>query len=226
VPQLVELKAARPLASGAYRDVFQHPGDEGLLIKVIKPLFAEREARRANWFEKWQGLGAYKSLLREIEKYLVLRERGQHDLSFIQHFAGIVETDLGLGMVVRKVRGRDGGLAPTLTEIVRARGLDPDLVARIGALRDDVIRHHVVFGDISANNIVEAADAEHGHRLVIIDGLSDRLWLPVNSLSLTFYRAYCDRRFARMMDMLHAIDRSREAPMAVAAGGGKGLLQG
>ena len=219
MPQLVELKAARPLASGAYRDVFQHPGDDGLLIKVIRPLFAKRDARRANWFEKWQGLGAYKSLMREIEKYLVLRERGQHDLPFIQHFAGIIETDLGLGMVVRKVRARDGGLAPTLAEVVRAHGLDPDLVARIDALRGDVIRHHVVFGDISANNIVEAADAEHGHRLVIIDGLNDRLWLPVNSLSVTFYRAYCDRRFARMMDMLRAIDLSREAPLAVPAGG-------
>ena len=219
MPLLVELKAARPLASGAYRDVFQHPGDDGLLIKVIKPLFAERDARRDNWFEKWQGLGAYKSLMREIEKYLVLRGRGQHDLPFIQHFAGIVETDLGLGMVVRKVRARDGGLAPTLAEIVRTRGLDPDLVARIDALRDDVIRHHVVFGDISANNIVEAADAEHSHRLVIIDGLNDRLWLPVNSLSVTFYRAYCDRRFARMMDILRTVDLSRETPIAVPAGG-------
>ena len=219
MPQLVELKAARPLASGAYRDVFQHPGDDGLLIKVIRPLFAKRDAQRANWFEKWQGLGAYKGLMREIANYVVLRERGQHDLPFIQHFAGIVETDFGFGMVVRKVRGRDGGLAPTLAEVVRTRGLDPYLVARIDALRDDVIRHHVVFGDISANNIVEAADAEHGHRLVIIDGLNDRLWLPVNSLSVTFYRAYCDRRFARMMDMLRAIDLSREAPLAVPAGG-------
>ena len=77
----------------------------------------------------------------------------------------------------------------------------------------------VVFGDISANNIVEAADAEHGHRLVIIDGLNDRLWLPVNSLCVTFYRAYCDRRFARMMHILRAIDLSREAPLAVPAGG-------
>lgn len=215
---LVELKAARPLVSGAYRNVYQHPSDPGLLIKVIMPHVFEQHADRANWYDRWRGVGAYKSLLREIEKYVVLRGRGQHDLPFIQHFAGIVETDLGLGMVVGKVRGRDGGLAPTLTEIVRANGLDADLVARIAALRDDVIRHHVVFGDISANNIVEAADAAHGHRLVIIDGLSDRLWLPVNSLSLTFYRAYCDRRFARMMEALREIDRSRDAAEPVPAG--------
>jgi hypothetical protein len=223
---LVELKNARPLVSGAYRNVYQHPSDPDLLIKVIMPHVFERHAARAGWFDKWQGVGAYRSLLREIEKYLVLRGRGQHNLPFIQHFAGIVETDLGLGMVVGKVRGRDGGLAPTLTELVREKGLDADLIARINALRDDVVRHHVVFGDISANNIVEAADSEHAHRLVIIDGLSDRLWLPVNSLSLTFYRAYCDRRFARMMDVLRNIDRDREAAEPVPAGGGRGLPQG
>ena len=222
MPPLLELKSARPLVSGAYRDVFQHPGDDRLLVKVIKPIFAERDAQRANWFDKWRGLGAYKSLLREIEKYIVLRGRGQHDLPFIQHFAGMVETDLGLGMVVHKVRGRNGGLAPTLAEIVRIRGLDADVIARIEALRDDVIRHHVVFGDVSANNIVEAADAGHGHRLVIIDGLNDHLWLPINSMSRTFYRVYCDRRFARMMQTLRQIDRTRgatEAAEALPAGG-------
>jgi hypothetical protein len=217
---LVELKNAHPLVSGAYRDVYQHPSDGDLLVKVIKPLYVDRHAMRAKWYDAWLGVGHYKSLLREIEKYLILRRRGQHDLPFIQHFSGIAETDLGLGMVVRKVKDRDGALAPTIAGVVRAQGLSPDLIARIGALRDDVIRHHVVFGDISANNIVEAADAEHAHRLVIIDGLSDRLWLPVNSLSLTFYRAYCDRRFARMMDVLRNIDRIREAAEPVPAGGG------
>jgi hypothetical protein len=200
--------------SGAYRDVYQHPADTGLLVKVIKPLVVERYAKRANWYEARVGAGHYKTLLREIEKYVVLHRRGQQNLPFIQHFIGLVETDLGLGMIVSKVRGRDGGLAPTLTEIVRARGLNAELSARIHALRDDVIRHHVVFGDISANNIVEAADAQHGHRLVIIDGLNDRLWLPVNAMSRTFYRIYCDRRFARMMQVLAKVDRERAAEAA------------
>lgn len=223
---LVELKDADPLVSGAYRDIFQHPSEPDLLIKVIRPLFVTRDARRASWYKSWQGVGPYRVLLGEVEEYFVLHHRGQHELPFIQHFAGIIETDRGLGMLVRKVRGRDGGLAPTVADLVREKGLDADLIARIGALRGDLIRHHVVFGDISAGNIVEAADAAHGHRLVIIDGLGDRLWLPVNSLSLTFYRAYCDRRFARMMAALREIDRSRAVAKPAPAGGGPGLLQG
>ena len=138
---LLELKGSRPLVSGAYRDVFQHPLEDHHLVKVIKPLFVERQARRARRYDYLRGIGAYKGLLREVEKYLVLRSRGQHGLPFIQHFAGIVETDLGLGMVVRKVRGPDGRLAPTLAAIVRTRGLSAELVGRVRALRDDVIAH-------------------------------------------------------------------------------------
>jgi hypothetical protein len=214
LPQLIKLHAASPLVSGAYRNVYQHPHHDDLLVKVIKPIVIERHAARARWYDSWYGSGYYKALLREIEKYLVLQRRGQQDLPFIQHFVGLIETDVGLGMVVSKVSGRDGKLAPTLLEIVRARGLDTELASRIAALRDDVIRNHVVFGDVSASNIVEAADAPHGHRLVIIDGLNDRLWLPVNFMSRSFNRMYCERRFARMMQSLVAIDRERTADAA------------
>lgn len=209
----IELKGARPLVSGAYRDVYQHPLDDDLLIKTIKPIVIERYAGRANWYRSRYGIGHYKNFLREIEEYLVLRRRGQHSLPFIQHFAGVVETDLGLGMVVRKVRGRDGNLAPTLTVLVSDRGMNSELTTQIRALRDGVVREHVVFGDVSANNIVAADDAEHGRRLVIIDGLSDQLWLPVNSMSRWINRVYCDRRFARMTLELEAVDAGRIAPV-------------
>jgi hypothetical protein len=212
----IELKGARPLVSGAYRDVYQHPLDDDLLIKTIKRLVIERYVERANWYRARFGTGHYKNFLREIEEYLVLRRRGQHSLPFIQHFAGVVETDLGLGIVVRKVRGRDGKLAPTLTSLVRDRGMSAELDASISALRDDVVREHIVFGDVSANNIVAADDAEHGRRLVIIDGLSDQLWLPVNSMSRWINRVYCVRRFARMMRELATVERSRAVNDSVA----------
>lgn len=216
MPAFVELKSARPLVSGAYREVYQHPDNADLLIKVVKPLYIERHAVRQPWYKAWRPAGHYIGLQRELEKYLTLHSRGQQDLLFIQHFAGLLETDRGLGMAVRKVRGVDGELAPTLTAVVRARGLDDDLRERIAALREELIRHHIVFGDISADNIVEADDAVHGRRLVIVDGLSDRLWLPVNALSPWFYRIYCSRRFERMIALLEEIDRTRGA----APGGG------
>jgi hypothetical protein len=75
----------------------------------------------------------------------------------------------------------------------------------------DVVRNHIVFGDISGKNVVHADDEEYGNRLVIIDGLSDRLLLPVNSWSPIVNRVYCERRFARAMRQMEAVDRGRAA---------------
>jgi hypothetical protein len=207
----INVKDARKLVSGSYRNVYQHPFDSGLLVKVIKRGVIKDYANRAAWRKARYGIGPYKSFLREIEQYLALRHRGQESLPFIQHFAGIVETDRGLGAVFRKVCDKDGNLAPTLTALVERSGLSDDLRARIAELQANVTRHHVVFSDIRGNNIVEADDAEHGRRLVIIDGLGDQLWLPVNSMSRAINRRYCDRRFARMMGALEALDRKRGA---------------
>lgn len=222
MPHRIELKGVQPLVSGAYRDVYQHPLDDDLLVKVVKPIVIKAYEQHASWYRRWRGNGHYKGLAREIDQYLTLRRRGQHELPFIQRFVGVADTDLGFGMVVRKVRGADGNLAPTLATLVRDRGFAPELRARVDALITDVTGNHVVFGDISGNNIVHAADDLHGDRLVIVDGLSDRLWIPINSLSRAFNRAYCVRRFARAIRLLEAIDRDRSAaggaPSAVRSG--------
>jgi hypothetical protein len=205
----IDLAGTRPLVSGAYRDVYQHPLDERLLVKVVRPNVVRQYAERTPWYNAWRRKGHYRGLFREVEEYLALRRRGQHVLPFIQHFVGITDTDLGFGMVVRKVRGRDGKLAPTVTALVERNGLTRQMRASIAQLLADVTQHHVVFGDISGNNIVHADDEAHGERLVIIDGLSDRLWLPVNSWSSAVNRVYCERRFARAVRELEEIDRAR-----------------
>jgi PhoP regulatory network protein YrbL len=207
----IDLENKQPLVSGAYRDVYEHPHDDNLLVKVVKPLAVERYAQRASSYNRWRGNWQYRNQSREIEEYLALRRRGQHTLPFIQHFVGVVDTDFGFGIVVRKVRGRDGGLAPTIMELVEESGLTPEIRSRMADLLADVVRHHIVFGDISGKNIVHADDKEHGNRLVIIDGLSDRLLVPVNSWSPMVNRVYCERRFARAMRQMEAVDRDRSA---------------
>jgi hypothetical protein len=123
----IDLQDKQPLVSGAYRDVYQHPHDDDLLVKVVKPLAVERYARRAPIYGAWRGNWQYRNQSREIEEYLALRRKNQHTLPFIQHFVGVVDTDFGFGMVVRKVRGRDGQLAPTVMGLVERTGLTADM---------------------------------------------------------------------------------------------------
>lgn len=199
------LKDAEPLLRGTYRSIYQHPLDDDLLIKVVRPHATDRHRARQTWYNSRRRYGYFKPLVRELHEYLHLRASGRAELPFLQRFMGLVETDAGLGMVVGKVRARNGTLAPTLSAIVGREGFGGTLRARVAELRDDMIRHHVVATDISAHNMVLADDATHGHRLVIVDGLGDQFLVPVNSWSRTANRWTCERRFERTCLRMEAL---------------------
>lgn len=207
VQPVISLKAAKPLIAGAYRHIYQHPHDDDLLIKVVRESVVKNRKRSRS--DSWRRYGHFKTWLRELREYLELRERGLHELPFIQRFVGMVETDAGLGMVVSKLRGSDGNLAPTLERIVRSEGLTAPLRARIEMLKAELTRHHITICDVSARNIVRARDDIHGDRLVFVDGFGDRLLVPINLYSRTANAWSTARRFQRMMRKLESIDATR-----------------
>jgi hypothetical protein len=216
--QPIPLSDAAPLLAGAYRAIYQHPNDDDLLIKVLRPHVGALFEKRRAWYNSRRRYDQYRPLLRELDEYLHLRATGRAELPFLQRFVGLVETDTGLGMVVGKVRGRDRGLAPTLAAVVQREGFSDDLKGRVKQLRDDMIRHHVVATDISARNMVLADDELHGHRLVIVDGLGDQFLVPVNAWSPMANRWTCERRFRRAL--LRMLEPQR-SPTPRPAGGSK-----
>lgn len=204
-----------PLVSGAYRDVYQYPDDDDFLIKTIRPLARERHRQRLTWYNAWRRAGYYKTLLRELNEYLAIERRGQAPFPFVQHWLGLVATDLGFGMVVRKVRGRDGGLAPTLAAEVARSGFTAELRARFDELIEDVARRHILWSDLSPTNVLVANDPIHGDRLVIIDGLGDRRWIPVNAMSFTANRFSLIRHARRLVRTLEQIEQARRPAPAL-----------
>jgi hypothetical protein len=150
-----------------------------------------------------------RSFQREIGEFLRARARiAEGPLPIVRVF-GIVDTDLGTGLLVEKVAGRDGGLAPSLKTRVREHGFDRGLEQRLLALRDEVIRCGIVAGDINTSNIVVGSGADGTDRLVIVDGTGDKTFLPVNSWSPFINRRSHRRRFARLMTRLRELDSQR-----------------
>lgn len=174
-----------------------------MLVKVIKRTKLEKPGV---WYKSWRRGGNYLSWYRELKEYRSLHRKNLQDLPFIQKYFGKVDTDAGIGMVVEKLCGRDGKLAPTVTEIVRSGGLTDELRGQLVELRDNIIAYNVVFTDVRSNNIVLAHD-KHGGRLVVIDGLGDRLWLPVNAMSAKVNQMNRWRHFQRAFEKLEAMDR-------------------
>jgi hypothetical protein len=206
--QPLQLKDQKPLTRGSYRLIFQHPHDEGLLVKVLSKRAHKPRARR--WYKPKRYLSVYRALERELKEYSALEKRGLRDLPFLQKFHGMVDTDLGPGIAVQKLTGRDGELAPTLTKIVERHGLSDDLRRKIIQLREDIVSHAIVFMDVSGNNIV-LANGPHGERLVVIDGLGERLLININTMSTTINRMNAARYFERAIKDLEEIDQRRKA---------------
>ena len=102
--------------------------------------------------------------------------------------------------MVEKMTGPDGDLAPSLhAEMVAANG-DADVLRKLRGdlleLLDDLERGRIIVGDMGIGNIVRAQ--ERGGKLVVIDGLGERVLLPLTLFSDWAFRKSMARRRARM----------------------------
>jgi PhoP regulatory network protein YrbL len=210
---IILLKTTEPIARGELHDVYQHPDCDDLLIKVPR---ADRAAARWRPKRRWRSYrrryGIYTGWLREIRECIAARARHPEHPPSLQRLAGLVETDLGLALVVGKVTGRDGKLAPTLAKKVRASGLTGELREKLAELAAELVARDIVIGDLHERNILCGVDAIGGERLVIIDGIGDKTLIPINTLLRSFNRRSIRRRFDRMIWRLELLDQSRQRP--------------
>jgi hypothetical protein len=199
-----------PLAGGGFREIFQHPGDEDMLVKVLRPAVLQKGAKAPARLGALRRYGVYTPYVREIREYLAVHARFQTCPPILQKCYGFVDTDRGLGMVVEKLRGRDGGLAPNVVAIVRRDGISRRLWDLCEAFYEEVRRHNLVIGDLNPRNIVWAVEGG-ADRLTLVDGLGEKTLIPLRSLSAAYNRyqtARCIRR-SQLRIMQHAAGFSR-----------------
>lgn len=184
--RVVKLSGHPPLAEGSRRLVFQHPEDDDLLIKVVKPDSYGEDGQpiRRKFYKARRREGVFIYHLRELSEYLAARvsNRSPEGLP-INAVYGLVETDLGLGLTVEKVRGRNGGLARTLRELVEERDFNRDLANRFETFIQDMIQKHVVVHELSADNVVLAEDGNTPRRFMCVDGIGSRTLIPIKKWS-------------------------------------------
>lgn len=200
----LRLSDAVPIASGQVRRIFEHPHDARLLIKILRPDSIER---------RWKGaMRAYKRLaralhysghVRELKEYITACARHPGRPAPIARTIGVVETDLGLGLVAEKVVGPDSTLAPTLaTRYVSEGGFSAALEHDLARLLEDLLACNVIVGDMHAWNIVYGSDSRGGPRFVLIDGFGEKLAIPLTSMSRRFNAHNTRRLYRRMREQL------------------------
>ena len=208
---MINLKDRTPVANGLNQLVHEHPDNPDLLIKTLRLDKAEQR-----WLRKAGGLrvkrrhGIYTGWFRELNEYLALRARmpGGHP-PFLQQLHGFAETDLGLGMVVGKVKDRSGNLAPTLGQVVFRDGMTEETRRRVQELWDWLNGNNVNTNDLSKSNILCGWDEARGEHLVIIEGLGDHNLVPLSRFSRRLTIASNDRHFRHILRSLKRLDRHR-----------------
>jgi hypothetical protein len=179
------LKDAEAVAAGSTRNVYRHPDDPNLLIKVIRPsAIEERFVRGRRWYKlkrrRYMHLIAY---LREIREQIAIHATGSEHPPFLQKIVGVVETDMGMGFVVEAVRRRDGSYARTVAELIQRGEMDQSAWEKLGKFFQDLMNSPVIVADLHPQNVVLGFTPEHGDHFVLIDGIGFKNLIPLERMS-------------------------------------------
>ena len=205
VAQPFLLQATEPLYRGYQRLVFQHPDQPELLIKVVRSDYAEAKFGPGSPFHnRHRRCRHYQVFLRELQEYLVACARSADCLPFLQEIVGLVHTDLGLGMVVRKVCGPDGKPAPSLSRLAGQGALDAARMQLLDRCLEVLQASAVVVDDLNPGNLVLGTEPSGAECWVLIDGLGSSTLIPLKALVPWANRQSKRRRIARLRAQLIA----------------------
>jgi len=186
------LSKIEPIAHGGEKWVYEHPDTPDLLIKVWRQRFYDFEKKTHPFITKYQRLPKHRALINEIAEHLVLRETGQ-DSAFLQEITGIVDTDMGTGLVVKAIRDSAGNLCPTLTQIIRNGKYAPHHKKPLEECLKWVENTNVIIRNFTLGNMLWD---EKNNRFVLIDGIGSK---SSGSLRTVFmaYNHYSNRKMVK-----------------------------
>ncbi len=174
--QILKLSGRPVIAQGRRQHVYDHPFDAASLIKLPKP---GTEAPRRRWRRR-RGDEGIRDFLREFREYVELRTR-QPKAGIplpICAVRGVVETDLGIGLVYERIGEPDGSLSPTLRRLIRSGAVGPRQIDEIERFFEDLVARHVVVSNMNLENIVYQTAADGSARYVWIDSFGSKEFIP------------------------------------------------
>lgn len=194
---MIDLSSFEPLRKSRNYLIFQHPEQDNALLKVRtdKPVRSHFVPRYAEW-----RYGNLRQWNREANEYLAALSRGCPEIERLARFMGYASTSAGPALVVEKMTGPGGDLAPTVYQEFVSYDGDKDKIRTLHdefmELLDDLERGNILMGDMGLENVVRAE--QRGGRLVVIDGLGERVLLPLTLFSKRAYQHSILRRRKRM----------------------------
>lgn len=183
----IKLDSTHFMGEGHQRLCYFHPEDEALCIKVLKP-------RRSALRQQKQELLQLAKLPKDADAN-----------GFIPPFLGQVETTQGTGYVFPIVKNSDGSRALNLSEYLQSSSCDfASLAQQLESLRKFLLAYCIIFRDVNASNILCPIQHDGSMKIVVIDGLGDRVDFPLSLLNLipVLARRKIARRWSKFMTQI------------------------
>ena len=179
----VSLAGREPFARGGKRACYLHPEHSDLCIKLPLPEQLPADLyRAAPWHERIR-----KSVYHFDENHRewtatqwMERHCDQTIWSHVPRYHGWVETDLGRGLLTEVCRDDDGLISRSLLDYLWTHG-HTELVQRaIEDFSDFWVREGVPAHNFILNNLVCQKQTDGRLRILVVDGLGTRTWIPLN----------------------------------------------
>src|SRR5262245_41702782 len=143
--RFINLRDRVPIASGATRDIYLHPDDDRLLIKIVPAgVIEKRYERGRRWYKTPRRYRHFMTYLREVREQIALRAQTKTHPPSVQRIVGFAETDLGFGLVVEAAKDRQGRLAPTLERLIVEGRFDATARAALQACLEELMELPIV----------------------------------------------------------------------------------
>ena len=181
---MIELTSA-PIGEGRERSCYLHPDDPNKLIKISAgPV--KKQSRR------------------EIECYQRLQRSAPVAYTHVPEFYGLIETNLGTGIMVDTIRDYDGQISRSFREYLDEGVPIETFEDMLEELRQFLYDNLIIFNhDIVSSNILYQRLSPESGRLVLIDALGDVVFFKWPNRFPSHVRAKITRRWDDFIQRLH-----------------------
>lgn len=180
---MIKLKKKHFIAKGAFCSCYQHPKKPKKCVKVLT-----------------DNSKASKRLKADIRYYNKLYKKGK-SMKYIAKYLGVKKSNKGKCYLYKCVKDYDGEVSQTLESYLNEPHTDKAEVYRsLKELADYLIENQIMISDLHARNILIKKRRDGSIKPVIVDGIGDRVAIPVLNMLPSLLKAKIVRRWNRFSD--------------------------
>jgi hypothetical protein len=177
---MIILKDRKPFANGSHRACYRHPDRSDLCVKIMTEHWTENK----NWVKVPWYLRPFRSKahfhenLNELRFSTKLQKRiGSIGWDYVPQSHGLVETDLGEGLMVDLIRNHDDTIALTLAQYLWRNGRTPQCQKALDEMWEGFQKNHI-FSTGRPDNIAISINADGSCQCYAIDNLGLHSLIP------------------------------------------------